>query len=758
MSEVTIRDREPPVLARGAKGVEPMRRAVRLTLLGLLLAAPARGQAPGPETFAKPPQTPMELWDAVDYLVRTGQPAQAVPYLNAFLNANPNDEVLLQIRDRYGSGPILRLADYPETRAAAGPLLKRFNDAAARQARDPERLAKAVAALTKTSEEQRYALDQLRRAGPYAVPAVLEELSKPGLAARDRGLIVQNLARLDHSATPALVAALDAPDETVAADIADVLGRLGDPRAIPFLLYPAATVQETVVREPARRAIARLTGRPYAALTPSALRQLTAEARRYLTGHGSVPAGPTVELWTWDGPKLVPKVVSVLEAEGYLGLKLARQALQLDPTDHEAEAVMTALVLQQAIDRVGLEAFPAQDPLGAYPLALSVGPHVLNDVLRLAMQEGLGDLGAATATILGLVTNRDNLMAATPELPLVQALAAPDRRTRFAAAQALVGLEPIHNFPGANRVVPVLTQFLGIRSSPRAVIVDGDGNRANTVGSVLQDYGYDFTTANNGPAGFRLAAEGADVEAIFIEPTVLQGAWKTRDLVANLRADAATAAVPIFVYGPQAIENKLSDVVLGYPRVAFVVTPTDSALFKPVFERALHEMGMRPLTNAERAAYSQHAAALLAAIATRPGNPYEPDLPAAERALATALNHPPSATSASVALGDVPSQDAQRSLADIVLEPGKPAALRLRAASDLARSLQRFGPLVTADQETRLLAEFDAVRSDPALKAALAEVLGALRPHPAVIGPRLRNFNPASVLASPSPAPPAGKP
>ena len=37
------------------------------------LCRPLRARAPGPELFAKQPQTPLELWDAIDYLLRTGQ-------------------------------------------------------------------------------------------------------------------------------------------------------------------------------------------------------------------------------------------------------------------------------------------------------------------------------------------------------------------------------------------------------------------------------------------------------------------------------------------------------------------------------------------------------------------------------------------------------------------------------------------------------------------------------------------------------------
>ena len=73
--------------------------------------------------------------------------------------------------------------------------------------------------------------------------------------------------------------------------------------------------------------------------------------------------------------------------------------------------------------------------------------------------------------------------------------------------------------------------------------------------------------------------------------------------------------------------------------------------------------------------------------------------------------------------------DAQRGLADLVLDPSKPAPLRQSAAAMLVRSIQRFGPLLAADQEVRLLAAYDQ-ESDLALRTSLAAVVGACDPSP----------------------------
>jgi HEAT repeat protein len=727
-----------------------------------LATPPALAQAPGPESFAKPPETPMELWDAIDYLVRTGQADKAVPYLDAFIKANPDDATLLQIRDRYGVGSVLNLEEHPATRSRAAALVQRFNEAAQRRAKDPERIRQFVKALTASSEERQYGIEQLRRSGADAVPYIIEAIGQPGLTPADHARLVASLAQLGSPALPAILAMLDSPNETIAADAAEALGRTRDTRAVPFLTYPAAKQPESVVTEAARRAVARLTGRPWAAQARSPRRVLIDEATRYLTHEVPFDAEP-VTLWTWQEGNVAPRSVSKGQAEGYFGLKLARQAVALDASDHEAQAVLIALALQKAAEASGIENFPRQDPTGAYPMALAAGPNVLGDALRLALKHRLPDVGAAAATVLGRVADRDALyIAPSPPHPLVAALSSPDRRTRFAAARALAAMEPRRPFPGSSLVVPTLAQFLRNREAPRAVAIHGDVNRANTVSGTLRALGYDALTAPSGPQGFRLAAESADVEVIFIEPSVLQGPWKTRDLLANLRADARTAGIPIFLHGPLAIRDRIEPILSDFPLVTFVVTPTDPAAFQPTFQRRLEEMGVRPLSPQERTAFAQQATAILAAIALQPGSPFEGDVPTVEPALAAGLSHPPTAPIATAALAEVPDQKAQRSLADTLLDPSRAEPLRLQAAGALTRSLQRFGPLLTDDQERKLLGELDDPSNSPALRAEFAAVVGALRPRPEVVGNRLEAADPASVLPSPhanaAPAPPAPQP
>lgn len=734
--------------------------------LGLLapvapgLLTRAHGQMPGPETFVKEPETPLELWEMVDYLVRTGQVRQAVPYLDRFMKSELDDATLLQIRDRYGVGSVLRLDDYPETKPLAGPLHAKLAAASKRSATRAERIEKFVRALTLSSEEQQYAVERLREAGPYAVPFLIQALDWPNRTHEERARIAYNMGRLDHAAVPPLIAALDSSDQRIAADAARALGAIGDPRAVPQLTYVAAPAAPSPARDAARRAIAQLTGRPFEGQRLSPIRLLTAEARRYHLHKVRFP-GDTILIWEWDEAQKipVPREVSRSEAEAFFGMRLAHEALKLDPTDLPAQEVLTSLALEKAVEREGFARFLAGDPTGAYTAALTAGPAVLGPVLRTAITDGKMDLAAAAATALGQVADREIHAPDRRVNPLVEALTAPGRRVQFAAARALVLLDPRRPFPGSSLVVPTLARFVSAQPAPRAVVIDGNPARGGQVAGFLRTIGYDPVLEPTGRDGFVAAAESADVELITIDTHLTEGTWPLVDTIANLRADARTAGIPIYVIGMLNQDLELAPTFNSYPGIRFVVLPTSAELLEA-------QLGNRPvsLTEAERTAYATEAASLLATVASRPGNPFESDLKRAEEALTIGLGMPATRLNASAALGDVPDPNAQRGLADVVLDPSKPAPLRLSAAGQLARSLQRFGPLVAADQEAKLVAAYRQA-SDPTLQSALAAVLGALRPKAAQSGQRLEEFRvlpvppgeqatPAPPAAAPSPPPP----
>lgn len=715
-------------IGRCGESRKARRRAVAVATLAALgwawpaVAPSAQGQVPGPELFAAQPKTPEELWGAVDYLSRTGQHRQAVPYIEAFNKAEVGDAELLKIRDRFGPGSFLRLADDPATKPYAQPLADRLVAASRRLQADPERIKSYIPALFASKEEQDYAVARLRESGAFAVPALVAEMHKYGPTSPERERLAYNAGRLDTSSVPAWIAVLDSPDASLARDAAHILGDLGDRRAIPFLTFPAASPESPApVKLAAALAIEKLTGKPFEHQPKTPVHTLD-DAAEALARHQYELPSEQVLLWQWDAARGLPApyLAKKVDVEGIFGGKLAGQALLLEPKNRRAQVVRLGFLLERAVDRVGYANFPAKDQ-ATYAEVLAAGPEVLGDLLRGAIATDRPTLAAATAEALGKVADPALAAQGGRPHPLVEALSAPGRRLQLAAARAIVDLGPSSPFPGSSRVVPTLARFLLNGEKPRAVVVDGNPARAAQVAGALRGLGYEADAETTGEAGFRAATQSADVELVLAAHDNAAGSWDVQDVLSTFRSDARTSLLPLFIYGPKDLEYRRPNLIAGYPGVKFIVHTDDPAALE-------RQIGGRPsrLSDEERISQAKQAAETLATIAARPRSLFAPDLAAVGETLSGAIGLHDVEGHVAATLADVPSPRAQRALADAILDASRDVALRRDGARRLARSLQRFGPLLAADQEVKL-AEAYAAEDDPELHTGLGAVLGALR-------------------------------
>jgi hypothetical protein len=696
-----------------------------LSLIGPCVGSGALAQAPGPELFAKEPRTSLEIWDAIDYLLRTKQATKALPYINRFMQSKPDDATLIAIRNRYGPGSILRLSDDQVTQPFAKPMTEAMLAAAHKYATRPERITKFIGELTKTPEEQEYAVRHLREAGPEVIPFLVEALSRPDYSADNRTQIVRSMGRLDRSVIPPLAAVLDSPDEALATDAAKALALIGDKEAVPYLTFPAASPNTSAaVRAAAQGAIGYLTGRPFSAQARTPVQVLTNTAWRYHRHQVEFPDDPAL-VWDWDNNRKLPvsRQVSTNEAEGIQGLKFVQQALRLDPRDRDAQVAQLSLALESSIKRVGFDAFPTKDE-ATWNSAKASGPLILAQVLKTAIADSKTDLAAVAAMALGQIIDRATLAATGQPHPLVDALYAPGRRVQFAAAKALVNLPASGPFPGSSRVVPTLTRFVNKQSLPRAVVIDGNPNRGSQLAGFLINLGYDAELELTGNQGFTAAAASADVDLVFVSYDLFRAGWGLDDTLAKLQADSRTAATPIYVYGPINVQYRRPNLEHDYPGIKFLVQPGNPDMLQQQLK------GLpTPLQERERARYAREAAELLAQVATTHKSPLTADLTVAEPVLAAVLNTQAIAQPAAVTLANIPDPDAQRSLADLVLDPSQPTATRKEGAALLVRSIKQFGRLVTAAQEARLVTGLRE-EADLGIRADLLTVLKALLPVP----------------------------
>ncbi len=236
------------------------------------------------------------------------------------------------------------------------------------------------------------------------------------------------------------------------------------------------------------------------------------------------------------------------------------------------------------------------------------------------------------------MVDRNDLATEGRPNPLVEALSGADRRVQFAAAEALVKLDPRGAFSGSSRVVSILARFVAGQAEPRAIVIDGNSQRGGQTAGLLRTIGYEAEVLTTASLGFEAAAASADVELIVADPYFVNDTWGLPELLGNLKADGRTAGIPVFLVGPLALRDRMARSVESFPATRFLVTPTETRLLGDQLDRAMAALGVRPLSAEERADYAGRAAGLLALIARRPGSPFESDLAGAEPALAVALN------------------------------------------------------------------------------------------------------------------------
>ena len=127
-------------------------------------------------------------------------------------------------------------------------------------------------------------------------------------------------------------------------------------------------------------------------------------------------------------------------------------------------------------------------------------------------------------------------------------------------------LDPRKPFAGSSRVVPVLAQFVTTQANPKAVVIDGNMHAREPTGGHLKALGYEPVLTTTGDEGFKAASDSADIELVLLDHHMIGGDWRLHDTISNLRADARTAGLPIYVVGPLAREADLSRSDRAFPR------------------------------------------------------------------------------------------------------------------------------------------------------------------------------------------------
>jgi CheY-like chemotaxis protein len=680
--------------------------------------------------LAREPQTPEEQFDAAVTMLQLSRPELARQYLTVLLAANPDDATLFAIRDKHGTATFVQMSRLEALQPDSIELLDRLTAAAQNQLDDPAFQDSLVQGLTGMLRQRQTSIDTMRALGDGAAPLIIRRLAAGATPAEETQLM-EALLRLGPTVAAPLEACLLSPNEHLRAIAADLLGHLEAKSAVlPLSAVAFDPHSSPALVETAKRALARIQfGGPQYAHQVTNLRlaeRLKSEATACLGQRTSFATGDDglVPLWTWsEGAGTVQlSRVSPLSAALQRGEEYSREALQLAPTDEQAQALLLAHLLWRDVQTAGWGQPVPIGPGTATDLAMTVSPDLVAKVLQLGLDANNPAVSIAALKVLGQTGSRGSLLAGGS--PLLAALDATEPRLQFAAAEAVLQLDPQQPFAGGRRVVEILARALNSEHQPRSLVIDPNPERGAAIGALISTLGFQTRLATTGQEGFDEAARGGDVELAVLHLNTVR--WELTQTLANLRADPRTKGIPIAVYGPSELRGATYPKLKPYRLVSYVDDGSDAGTLRQQLSPLIAARAIPELTEEQRTAQIASAAYWLRHIAEGQRTKVFP-LESAETALLRAADQSAVARDVLIALGSMGKPTIQERMAEIALAPGLNVETRRAAIVQLAFHIQKFGRMLTNATAQHVI---DAYRQEqtPELREAWAAVVGALRP------------------------------
>lgn len=435
----------------------------------------------------------------------------------------------------------------------------------------------------------------LSQVGHYCVPYCVEPLGNRRNDSYRTDIIVL-LWRMEQDAVLPVIEFLNSSSSFTRQNAAVVLGHIGDRRAIPGLLARLEDPSEDEhVKGSSKDAVIEITGEKDIAALPPAKKWYYELAQRYYYDDLAIIINNYKDwlYWFWVedeqnvARKLAYRKVDRFEYNELLAEEACYEALALDNNYDdvwtlllcvlfaelcEVDAALEVMVQSEDISTVELEKFQKKRAVNekCQTVCYTRGKQQLYKALRRSLDDRnalvavtciytVKDLEADGSMLPGIPpppappgTPPEQIPPPPPLAPgasLIAALNYPDKRVRYAAAEALVFMNPIQPFLDSNKVVPALIEALG-ESAPRVILViENDLQIANRLVQFIREIGYMPVLERDGLNGLTRAKSFPTQDLVIISTELPD--MKAFEIIDALREDYRTKDTPIFVTAPE---------------------------------------------------------------------------------------------------------------------------------------------------------------------------------------------------------------
>ncbi len=666
------------------------------------------------------PTSPRELAQAVQILLDAKQWSECRIYLQQLAASGAGDQVWADVHREFGTALFLRLTRTKELDPEGAALAETVLSAARRVAEDPARIDALINDLRDPALQAR-AIQGLREAGAPALPRLLGILADD--AQSDLHPPVQRaLLALHADALDPLLAALEAEDSEFLVRIAEVLAAVPDASASTAIL-PLVFRQDLdqAARDRVRQLVA-------ASQTRLPSRDLLEQylASRFRTQFRQDAAqvrieGPATPRWFWDVTQqtVVQRPMTDAALLRWNSVRTASDLARINPEHAAARLWSFAARLEWEQALLGLEV-PLPPEQATSAAVREAGPETANELLDLALDMGRSAAAVAAAQILADLGSEAQLHDTTGEAPLVQALLDPNQHVQFAAADAIMRINPSRPFAGSSRFRDTLGFFLGSATQRRALVGNPKLDEAQTWAGWMREMGIEVDVVGSGNEILASLHKNPDYEFILLvdvldRPDVSELVQLIRKIpgYAQVRCSILTHA-----WNYQRLQAMATDEIgLGvFPRphsvegVRFVLSSTQQL------------PGQVPASPETRSIRGAAVLDWLAATAGGPGGEHY-DLLRLEGRVLPLLVDSPLATRAARVLGAFATQRSQKQLVEVASVNSFPLEMRTAAAEAFAAAVQKRGVMLTTAE---ILQQYDRYNASERLDADTQRVLGAI--------------------------------
>lgn len=627
------------------------------------------------------------------------------------------------------SDALVRAQRHPALEPIAGRLFTLYESGKRATVRSPDSVEANIKLLTGDASARLLGRDRLKEAREYAMPQLLQALLQ-GQDGRLRGEARQLMVEMGRDAVIPLCTALPKLEPAMQEQVADILGDIGYPAAVPFLFELRDTTKVEPTRVAAESALRKIIGVVNDAV-PLADRFVDLAENYYLESPSLTvfPGESHQLLWSYD--PAIGLVMTAIDTPVYheaMAMRLCEKALRIDAGNTRAVPLWLAANFSRETDTPDDPTFVnvayGSDRRDAMYYAVAAGPGPTQAVLARGLDASDTPLIRQALAALEKTAGGGALWGAGgagsgERRPLLDALRYPSRRVQYEAALALGAAGPREAFNGSDQVVRILGSAIRDAAAKYALVVTSDAERNSTLSDVLRGRGYTVL-----PPAARLAdAEQSIAEAPGIDIIVTQlPSAQTADLIDQAQAGSKLRATPILAlvsaqgYADQAGRYS-RDQRVWIARDGITGAETAEAV-RQLVERATGG----DIAPEEAAAYRMRALGVLRDLAVS-GNPVL-NVADASGPLVTTLGDASGEFKLRVCevLSHVNTRTAQQAIVDAALAAGGEEQVALLGTA--AGSAKRFGNQL----ETR---HIDAIRSlastgTGAAATAAAALMGSL--------------------------------